>query len=75
MNEPLVEEIGRLVADLPDGALRALQRALEAAGSDNAVLDASPDRGLPRTGAISLRARDAAASAERGPGAGSRGGT
>lgn len=60
MNEPLVEEIGRLVADLPDGALRALQRALEAAGSDNAVLDAVPTEVYRERARALLRARDVA---------------
>lgn len=59
MND-LVQEIGRAVSTLSDGALDALERALAAGDSDAAVLGAVPTDTYRERARALLRARDAA---------------
>jgi phosphatidylserine/phosphatidylglycerophosphate/cardiolipin synthase-like enzyme len=61
VSDPLVREIGQVVASLPDGALDALERTFRAGLADSAIIDAVPTDAFRERARSLIAARDAAA--------------
>lgn len=59
MTEALVQEIGRTVAALPDGALDALERCFRSNDADGGIMDAVPTDAFRERASALILARDA----------------